>query len=86
MQLNLGHKLFPNSAEAINGRGVLMAEATLEEGKFVQRLRDTDPGIPDDLQTRFFDPFVTTRGRDAGTGLGLPFCRKLNAARLIWNT
>jgi len=38
-----------------------MAEATLEEGKFVQRLRAADSESQDGLQTRFFDPFVTTR-------------------------
>jgi signal transduction histidine kinase len=61
----------------MNGLGGLMVKATLEEGKFVLRIRDTDPAIPDAMQPRILEPLVTTQGRDEGTGHGLPLCRKL---------
>jgi len=34
-------------------------------------IADTGPGIPDDLRTTLFEPFVTTKGEGEGTGLGL---------------
>jgi len=36
---------------------------------------DDGPGIPNDLKSRIFDPFVT--GRPEGTGLGLALCQRL---------
>ncbi|MGD1076154.1 MAG: PAS domain-containing protein, partial [Thermodesulfovibrionales bacterium] len=41
------------------------------EGQYVYiRIADTGPGIPEDLQGRIFEPFVTTKF--LGRGLGLP--------------
>lgn len=36
---------------------------------------DNGPGLPAELGERIFDPFVSTK--DAGTGLGLPICRRI---------
>ena len=36
---------------------------------------DTGPGIPDDIQDKLFQPFVSTKRE--GTGLGLSICRRL---------
>jgi two-component system, NtrC family, sensor kinase len=38
-------------------------------------IEDDGPGVPEDLATRIFDPFVTTKDVGAGTGLGLAVCR-----------
>ncbi len=40
-------------------------------GAATLRVRDTGCGIPDELKSRIFEPFYTTRDRARGTGLGL---------------
>jgi signal transduction histidine kinase len=40
-------------------------------------VRDNGPGIADDLWPRLFEPFVTTRHKGQGLGLGLSLCRSL---------
>lgn len=46
----------------------------------VLRVRDTGAGIADDIRSRVFEPFFSTKGLGDGTGLGLPTA--LNAMRL----
>ncbi|MFT5435113.1 MAG: signal transduction histidine kinase [Myxococcota bacterium] len=41
---------------------------------------DAGPGIPFELVDEVFEPFMTTRGHDGGTGLGLPIVRALAEA------
>ena len=45
-----------------------------ESDRVVISVTDTGCGIPDHLKKRIFEPFVTTRDRDGGTGLGLSLC------------
>ncbi len=40
-------------------------------------VEDTGPGIADHVLPRLFVPFVTTKGRGQGTGLGLPLCQRI---------
>jgi two-component system, NtrC family, sensor kinase len=47
----------------------------LEEGEVVVSVRDTGPGIPQEIQERMFEPFFTTKS--TGTGLGLFSCRRI---------
>ena len=57
-----------NSAEAMEGRGIL--RLGLRPEKKAIFIEDSGPGIPPDIREKIFDPFFTTK--DAGTGLGLP--------------
>jgi signal transduction histidine kinase len=40
-------------------------------------IRDTGPGIPNDIVERIFNPFFTTKGKKKGTGLGLAICKRV---------
>ena len=41
------------------------------EGRVSIAVRDTGPGIAEDVLPRLFEPFVTTKAPGAGLGLGL---------------
>lgn len=40
-------------------------------------VEDDGPGIPEDLQSRVFEPFFTTRDVGEGTGVGLAMCHRI---------
>ncbi|MDP8223643.1 MAG: ATP-binding protein [Candidatus Lernaella stagnicola] len=69
--------LVKNACEAMDTSGKLFIEisgpATTGNG-FRIRVRDTGPGIAEDVMNRLFNPFVTTK--DEGTGLGLSIVHK----------
>jgi len=66
--------LLDNAAAAMPGGGEISISSSAEaDGAgcpwIAVRIRDTGPGIPDDVRARMFEPFFTTK--DDGTGLGL---------------
>jgi signal transduction histidine kinase len=65
--------ILTNAAQAIEGEGeihVRIHPAAGEEAVEIQ-VRDTGPGIPDEIRGKVFDPFFTTKDVGVGTGLGL---------------
>ncbi|WP_347309610.1 sensor histidine kinase [Defluviimonas sp. SAOS-178_SWC] len=62
-------------AVAVGDRRLVTIRARRENGRAVIDVADTGPGVPPDLRTRLFEPFVT--GKPGGTGLGLALCQRL---------
>ena len=62
-----------NAAEAMGGNGSLEVSTAVAEGNrhVVTSIRDTGPGIPEEIRGKIFDPFFTTKPLGKGTGLGL---------------
>ncbi len=78
--------LILNAISVLHGtQGELrISAAELPDGTTRIRVRDTGPGIPNEIITTLFDAFVTTRkdGKPSlsghgGSGLGLAVCRRL---------
>jgi signal transduction histidine kinase len=60
-------RLRPEGAEGVRGPCLMLS------------VRDSGRGIPAGMQEEIFRPFVTTKGEERGTGLGLPICREIVA-------
>ncbi len=75
-----------NAAEAMAGNGSLEVSTSVQDGDsyVVTSIRDTGPGIPEEIRSKIFDPFFTTKPLGKGTGLGLSIAfgivRKHNGA------
>ncbi len=71
--------LIANAIDAMGGTGELAITAIpapATDGVVVE-IRDTGPGITEEVGRRIFDPFFTTKDLGAGTGLGLHISRSI---------
>jgi PAS domain S-box-containing protein len=74
--------LIVNGAQAIDEGNAEQNEIavvirTRGEREIAVDVSDTGHGIPPELIDKIFDPFVTTKPRGSGTGLGLHICRNV---------
>jgi PAS domain S-box-containing protein len=68
--------LVVNALEEMRGGGTLSVSARRDEnGQVVVAVGDTGRGIPDNVSSRIFDPYFTTK--TGGSGMGLAFCDKI---------
>lgn len=58
-------------------RTTILVRATEEADAIVLTVADDGPGIAEEIQSRLFEPFATTKEIGKGTGLGLAVCRGL---------
>jgi PAS domain S-box-containing protein len=74
--------LITNAVDAIGMDGtVTIATRESNDGKrAVVEVRDTGSGIDPQIIGKIFEPFYTTKGPEAGTGLGLPVVREIVAS------
>lgn len=67
--------LFINGAQAMHGRGTIVATITAENGHQRVTITDAGAGISPEARENLFRPFFTTKAR--GTGLGLSITKRL---------
>jgi len=71
--------LVKNAVQALTGAGRKDGEVELRlfaNGDFwVLDVNDNGPGIPEEMRSRIFEPYVTTK--ESGTGLGLAITKKI---------
>jgi len=70
--------LLENAAHAVRALGSPRIRLHVYPHKdfAVVSVRDNGPGIAPQIQSHLFEPFVTTRRGEGGTGLGLALCRE----------
>jgi signal transduction histidine kinase/CheY-like chemotaxis protein len=68
--------LLLNASEAIQPRGEITIESSVDDGSVVVRVTDDGPGIAPEHIERVFEPFFTTKGPH-GAGLGLSTTRAI---------
>jgi PAS domain S-box-containing protein len=66
--------LLINAAQAMGGHGRLTVSIQPQGDVVALEVRDTGPGIPEEVREQVFEPFFTTKAR--GGGLGLPIARR----------
>jgi signal transduction histidine kinase len=76
--------LIDNAINAIGGeagQGRIGLRTTCEGDGVLVEVSDSGPGIPEELQARAFEPFYTTKGVGAETGLGLDIAYRIVVGR-----
>ncbi|NUP88429.1 MAG: hypothetical protein HUU25_01260 [Candidatus Sumerlaeia bacterium] len=69
--------LILNAYQAMGGKGRLMLRTAAHPRGMVAEVADTGPGLAPQVRERLFQPFVTTKAPEVGTGLGLMICRMI---------
>ena len=79
--LQVLHNLLQNAQDAINNQpaGMLKIKASVTTRKkkeqIILSIEDNGPGIREEILSKVFDPYTTTKAK--GTGLGLPIVKKI---------
>jgi signal transduction histidine kinase len=69
--------LVRNAIEAVEGGGHVWVAVVPGDERFVIRVTDDGPGIPEEVRARIYEPFFTTK--ESGTGLGMSIVHSLVA-------
>jgi PAS domain S-box-containing protein len=69
--------LIHNALQAMNNRGTLTVDVIRAEDSVRVSITDSGLGIPEEIQSKIFQPFFTTKPPGEGSGLGLDIVRKI---------
>lgn len=69
--------LISNAIQAMNNKGVLTLSVKNFEGKVKVCVKDSGPGIPEEIRQKIFEPFFTTKKAGEGTGIGLDIVQRI---------
>jgi len=73
--------IIDNAVDAMDGNGQIILRTYEEHNDVVVEIIDNGPGIPEDVQSRIYEPFFTTKPPGKGTGLGLHISHDIIANR-----
>ncbi len=69
--------LLINAVDAMPSGGKITLKCAESDGRVEASVRDTGCGIPEQVMSRMFQPFFTTKESGKGTGLGMFVCNKI---------
>jgi signal transduction histidine kinase len=69
--------LVNNACQAMKDPGTLALNTFVRDDQVVLQVKDTGPGIPENIREKIFEPFFTTKKEGLGTGLGLSLTQKI---------
>jgi signal transduction histidine kinase len=69
--------ILSNAVDAIDDKGTITLKTSISKGIIQISIKDTGPGIPENIREKIFDPFYTTKGVGKGTGLGLSISQSI---------
>jgi len=67
--------MFINAVDAISGNGIIETDLVRRGDTAEIRIKDSGPGIPEEIRQKIFLPFFTTK--DEGVGFGLALVQKI---------
>jgi signal transduction histidine kinase len=76
--------LIDNAIDAVKGEvdePRITLRTTCEGDRVLVEVADNGPGVPEELQARVFEPYFTTKGVGAGSGLGLDVSYRIVVGR-----
>ena len=73
--------IIDNAVDAMNGKGEITLRTYEEDHHVIVEIIDNGPGIPEEIRSRIYDPFFTTKPPGKGTGLGLHISHDIIANR-----
>ena len=69
--------LIDNAIDAMDGKGEITIRTSQENDCVLVEIIDNGSGIPQDLRSRIFEPFFTSKEVGKGSGLGLDISRRI---------
>jgi signal transduction histidine kinase len=66
-----------NAIDAIGEKGTITISTLKTDGSIRVSIKDTGNGIPEDIRSKIFEPFFTSKEVGKGTGLGLSICHSI---------